>query len=174
MGRADKQLAVGIRHLTGRSEVGITLLSCPSFSLPFKKNSQSAIHGREGGKGQRRLRAKKIAWWITLRRGNRPPVFEQSAHQFGTESVASTTRKTVAETVFLAAQDEPFSHGIECRMRFGTASARRRCAATRDCSAAEVPIGLRPACQTGSPAWQATRGSSFVTIPQSALLPRCN
>ncbi len=52
--RADKQLAVENRHLTGRNEVGITLLFCPSFSLPFKENSQNAIHEREGSKGQRR------------------------------------------------------------------------------------------------------------------------
>ncbi len=98
--RADKQLAVEIRHLTGRNEVGITLLFCPSFSLPFKENSQSAIHEREGRKGQRRLRAKNSAQWITLRRGNGLPVFEQNAHQFGTESVASTTRKTLAKRSF--------------------------------------------------------------------------
>ncbi len=68
--RADKQLAGEIWHLTGRNEVGITLLFCPSFSLPFKENRQSAIHEREGSKGQRRLRAKNSAQWITLRRGN--------------------------------------------------------------------------------------------------------
>ncbi len=73
VGRADKQLAVEIRHLTGRNDVGITLLFCPSFSLSFKKNSQNAIQKREGSKGQRRLRAKKSAWWITLRRGNGLP-----------------------------------------------------------------------------------------------------
>ncbi len=98
--RADKQLAVEIRHLTGRNEVGITLLFCPSFSLPFKENSQNVAHEREGSKGQRRLRARNSAQWITLRRGNGLPVFEQNAHQFGTESVASTTRKTVAKRSF--------------------------------------------------------------------------
>ncbi len=59
--RADKQLAVEIRHFAGRNEVGITFLLCPSFSLPFKENSQNAIHEREGSKGQRRLRAKNSA-----------------------------------------------------------------------------------------------------------------
>ncbi len=43
-------------------------------------------------------------------------------------------------------------------MRFGAASAQRRRATTRVCSAEKESVGLRSACQTDSPALQADKG----------------
>ncbi len=46
----------------------------------------------------------------------------------------------------------PFSYGIERWMRFGVASAQRRCVPTRVCSAKKNSVGLCLTCQTDSPA----------------------